>query len=243
MARDRDASDMGLEARRDLRVLEAVTNNQRITQRGLADQLGIALGLANVYVRRLARQGHIKCKTIESNRVLYVITPKGIAEKTRLTYEHMRYSLQLYGQVRVHMRAVLQPLARDGHKRIAIYGTGEAAELAYLSVKEAGLELAAIFADESGRTFLGMPVQDIRYHNLVPYDLLVVAALDRPEAVIARLLQWGVSAGKLQSLRLATPTRGTRANGHVDGTAPATSTFDTAPNGQATHLVMKPWSS
>ena len=68
---------MGLEAQRDLRVLEAVTNNQRITQRGLADHLGIALGLANVYVRRLARQGHIKCKTIESNRVLYVITPKG----------------------------------------------------------------------------------------------------------------------------------------------------------------------
>ena len=47
-----------------LRVLEAVTNNQRITQRGLADHLGIALGLANVYVRRLARKGHIKCKNI-----------------------------------------------------------------------------------------------------------------------------------------------------------------------------------
>ena len=165
-----------------------------------------------------------------SNRVLYLITPKGIAEKTRLTYEHMQYSLQLYGQVRIHMRAVLQPLALDGRKRIAIYGTGEAAELAYLSVKEAGLELAAIFADEGGLTFLGMPVQDIRNHHLVPYDLLVVAALDRPEAVIARLLQWGVSAGKLQSLRLATTTRAKRHNddggdggvgGTGDGTPPA----------------------
>src|SRR5687768_3332139 len=127
MARDPVPPDMDLESRRDLRVLEAVAENQRITQRGLAGHLGIALGLANVYVKRLARKGYIKCINIQSNRILYLITPKGIAEKTRLTYEYMQYSLHLYGQVRVHLRAVLQPLAGNGHKRIAIYGTGEAA--------------------------------------------------------------------------------------------------------------------
>jgi DNA-binding MarR family transcriptional regulator len=205
---------MDLEAQRDLRVLEAVANNQHITQRGLADHLGVALGLANVYIRRLARKGHIKCKNIRSNRILYLITPKGIAEKTRLTYEYMQYSLHLYGQVRVHLRAVLQPLALDGHRLIAIYGTGEAAELAFLFVKEAGLELAAIFADEDGQTFLGMPVQDIRNHDTVPYDLLVVAALDRPDAAVARLVQWGVPAAKLQTLRPATAARAKRSNGN-----------------------------
>ena len=201
---------MDLEAQRDLRVLEAVAKNQRITQRGLADHLGIALGLVNVYVRRLARKGHIKCKNIQSNRILYLITPKGLAEKTRLTYEYMQHSLHLYGQVRVHLRAVLQPLAGNGHRRIAIYGTDEAAELAYLSVKEAGVELAAVFADEGGETFLGMPVRDIRDHHAVSYDLLVVAALDRPDAAVAQLLQWGVRAEKLQTLRPATGARTAR---------------------------------
>jgi DNA-binding MarR family transcriptional regulator len=221
MARDRIAPDMALEAQRDLRVLEAVAKNQRITQRRLADHLGIALGLANVYIRRLARKGHIKCKNARSNRILYLITPKGIAEKTRLTYEYMQYSLHLYGQVRVHLRAVLQPLARDGHRRIAIYGTGEAAELAYLSVKEAGFDLAAIFDDEGGRRFLGMPVQDIRSHHLEPYDLLVVAALDRPDAAVARLVQWGVPAEKLQTLRPATAGRAKRNNvNNVNGKKP-----------------------
>lgn len=214
---------MDLEAQRDLQVLEAVAGDQRITQRGLAGNLGIALGLANVYVKRLARKGYIKCINIQSNRLLYLITPKGIAEKTRLTYEYMQYSLQLYGQVRVHLRAVLQPLAEAGHKRIAIYGTGEAAELAYLSVKEAGLELAAIFDDEGGQMFLGMPVQDIREQHLVPYDLLVIAALDRPDDAVNQLVQQGVPLEKLQTLRPAAAARARRAvgnggNGH--GAAP-----------------------
>jgi len=205
---------MGLEAQRDLQVLEAVAENQRVTQRGLANNLGIALGLVNVYVKRLARKGYIKCVNIQSNRILYLITPKGIAEKTRLTYEYMEYSLQLYSQVRVHLRAVLRPLAAAGHKRIAIYGTGEAAELAYLSVKEAGLELAAIFDDEGGQMFLGMPVQDIREHHLVPYDLLVIAALDRPEAAVNQLVQQGVPLEKLQTLRPAAVARTRRPNGN-----------------------------
>jgi DNA-binding MarR family transcriptional regulator len=214
MPRDRGAPDMDLEAQRDLQVLEAVAENHRITQRGLADSLGIALGLANVYVKRLARKGYIKCINIQSNRILYLITPKGIAEKTRLTYEYMEYSLHLYSQVRVHLRVVLRPLAEAGHKRIAIYGTGEAAELAYLSVKEAGLELAAIFDDEGGRMFLGMPVQDIREHHLVPYDLLVIAALDRPEAAVNQLVQLGVPLEKLQTLRPAAVARTKRSNGN-----------------------------
>jgi len=201
---------MDLEAQRDLQMLEAVAENQRVTQRGLADSLGIALGLANVYVKRLVRKGYIKCISIPSNRILYLITPKGIAEKTRLTYEYMEYSLHLYSQVRVHLRGVLQPLAAVGHRRIAIYGTGEAAELAYLSVKEAGLELAAIFDDEGGRMFLGTPVQDIREQHLVPYDLLVIAALDRPEAAINELLRQGVPLEKLQTLRPPTASRSPR---------------------------------
>ena len=194
---------MDVESHRELKVLEAISANERTTQRGLAAHLGIALGLANLYLKRLVRKGYIKCVTLPANRVLYLITPKGIAEKTRLTYEYMEYSLHLYGQVRRHLRAVLQPLAAAGHKRIAIYGTGEAAELAYLSIKEVGLDLAAVFDEQDGRSFLGMPVQHIADHNLVSYDLLLIAVLEQPAAVIADLLARGVPVEKLQVLRPA----------------------------------------
>src|SRR5437016_12997620 len=94
-----DRIDMNVEARRELTVLEAVAGNRHITQRSLAAKLGIALGLTNIYLKRLIRKGYIKCINVQSNRLLYLITPQGITEKTRLTYEFMDYSLQLYRQV------------------------------------------------------------------------------------------------------------------------------------------------
>ena len=91
---------MDLEAHRDLRLLEAVHQDSRVTQRGLANQLGIALGLANIYLKRMIHKGYIKCVNVQPNRISYLITPRGIAEKARLTYEFMDYSLHLYGEVR-----------------------------------------------------------------------------------------------------------------------------------------------
>src|SRR5947199_10692339 len=98
---------MDLEDRRNLLALEAIAEDDRITQRTLAGKLGIALGLTNLYLKRLVRKGYIKCVNVQSNRLQYLLTPKGIAEKTRLTYEFMQYSLVLYGQVRQHLRVVL----------------------------------------------------------------------------------------------------------------------------------------
>ena len=51
---------MDIEARRDLKLLEAVEQDSRVTQRSLAGRLGIALGLTNIYLKRLARKGYIK---------------------------------------------------------------------------------------------------------------------------------------------------------------------------------------
>lgn len=117
---------------------------------GLAQKLAIALGLTNLYLKRLAREGYIKVTTIPPNRIKYLLTPKGIAEKTRLTYAYMEYSLQLYRQTRVALRESLIPLAQAGHRRVVLCGTGEMAELAYLTLRELGLELAGV-VDEDGK--------------------------------------------------------------------------------------------
>jgi ribosomal protein S25 len=71
---------MDLEAHRDLKLLEAVHEDSHVTQRGLASKLGIALGLANIYLRRLMRKGYIKVANVQPNRLTYLITPRGIAE-------------------------------------------------------------------------------------------------------------------------------------------------------------------
>jgi len=201
---------MDIEARRHLRLLEAVEEDSRVTQRGLAVKLGIALGLTNIYLKRLVRKGYIKCVNVQSNRLSYLITPRGIAEKVRLTYEFMDYSLHLYSEVRQHLRGMLHECAASG-SRIAIYGRGEAAEIAYLSLKEFRLEPVAIFDEEGGEDFLGMPVRPIAEHDEVPYDFMVVATLDGSGQQYASLINDGVPATKLFPLRKA-PTVGRRAS-------------------------------
>jgi DNA-binding Lrp family transcriptional regulator len=200
---------MDIEARRDLTLLEAVEENSRVTQRGLADRVGIALGLTNVYLKRLSRKGFIKCVNLQPNRITYLITPRGVAEKMRLTYEFMDYSLHLYAEVRRHLRTVLCDCAR-ADRRVAIFGRGEAAEVAYLSLKENGLEPVAIFGESAGR-FLGMAVRPIADHRQTDYDLIVVATFDPAERDVAALVRLGVPAGKLLPLRRRAPSAHTAA--------------------------------
>jgi predicted transcriptional regulator len=191
---------MDREAHRDLRVLEAVQQDSRLTQRGLANKLGMALGLANVYLKRMIHKGYIKCVNVQPNRISYLITPRGIAEKARLTYEFMDYSLHLYGEVRQHLRTALRECAAAG-KRVAICGSGEAAELAYLSLKESGLDPVAIFDSEGGRDFLGIRVLPIADHASVEFDMIIVATLDRSGQQLQALLDVGVPRDKLFPLR------------------------------------------
>ena len=192
---------LDVEDRRNLQALEAIAEDAQITQRNLASKLGMALGLTNIYLKRLVRKGYVKCVNVQSNRLRYLLTPTGIAEKTRLTYEFMEYSLFLYGQVRQHLRAVLQSAVQENRKRIAIHGTGEAAELAYLSVAELGLELVAVFDGADAGQFLGQPVRPIEEHRSVAFDLLVVATLERTEQVVSRLMELGIERDRLVTLR------------------------------------------
>src|SRR6185436_2468609 len=134
----------------------------------------------------------------------YLITPRGIVEKARLTYEFMDYSLQLYGEVRQHLRHALQECAA-ADRRVAIFGRGEAAELAYLSLKECGLEPVAIFDVDGGHEFLGMPVRPIHEHVEVTYDLMIVATLERSGQQLAVLVTGGVPLDKLFPLRQELP--------------------------------------
>jgi DNA-binding MarR family transcriptional regulator len=191
---------MDLESRRDLQLLEALEQESSITQRSLAVRLGIALGLTNLYLKRLIRKGYVKCVTVSPNRLVYSLTPKGIARKARLTYEFMKYSLDFYRDARQHLRRSLAHAVAE-RKRVAIYGTGDAAELVFLLIRDMGLELVAVFGLEEDGKFLGLPVTAIAAHASVGYDVLIVAMLERPAGTAKLLGQLGVPRDKVLMLR------------------------------------------
>jgi DNA-binding MarR family transcriptional regulator len=210
---------MNVESQRDLQLLEALEQEATITQRTLATRLGIALGLTNLYVKRLIRKGYVKCATVAPNRLVYSLTPRGVARKARLTYEFMKYSLDFYRDARTHLRRSLVVAVAE-RRRIAMYGTGDAAELVFLLLREMGLELVAVFGEQNGqRSFLGFPIQPIEDQGHVSYDVLVVAVLERPAGTAKRLRQLGVPEHKLLMLRpVSAPATVTAA-----GSAPTTS--------------------
>jgi DNA-binding MarR family transcriptional regulator len=198
---------------RDLEILTAVDEGGALTQRALAQRLGVALGLTNLYLKRLSRKGYLKIvefprKPATRKRLRYLLTPKGITEKTRLTYEHMSYALNLYRRTRETLRHTLAELAPAGAKRIALYGTGDAAELAYLTLREFGLEPVAVFAAQGGTDFLGYRVRPAAELPDEELDRVIVATFERPEPVVAELIALGVPAPKLVTLRRVAPAGG-----------------------------------
>src|SRR5438132_12965994 len=118
---------MDIQSQRDLQLLNEVERNAAVTQRSLSKNLGVALGLTNLYLKRLALKGYIKITTIPRNRIKYLLTPRGVAEKTRLTYLYMQYSLSYYRDMRRRLKVVLTGLASAGSKLIVIWVTGELA--------------------------------------------------------------------------------------------------------------------
>src|SRR5438105_5894911 len=172
---------------RDLELLTAIGEGTALTQRALSQRLGVALGLTNLYLKRLAHKGYIKIvefptKPAARKRLRYLVTPKGLAEKGRLTYEHMAYSLNLYRRTRETLRQSLGALAAKGMKRVALYGTGDAAELAYLTLREYGLEPIGVFAVGGSREFLGFPVREPADLLAEPVDVVIVATFERPDS-------------------------------------------------------------
>lgn len=195
---------------RDLEILTAIAEGRPLTQRALAQQLRVAVGLANLILRRLAKKGYIKVvefpqKTAARDHLRYLLTSKGIAEKTRLAYEHTVYAVQIYRRARQTLRESLSLLPQNGLKRIALYGTGEPAELTYLTLKEFGLEPFGVFAREAGGNFLGFPVRAVAELAGQDFDALVLATFEQPGQQMAELVGLGLPKEKVLTLRRLSP--------------------------------------
>jgi DNA-binding MarR family transcriptional regulator len=192
---------MEKEAQRHLSILNEIAEGKHVTQRAMADKMGVALGLVNLYLKRLIRKGYVKVSTIPSNRIKYLVTPKGAAEKARLTYEYMGYSLNLYRDTRKTIREGLKSRLTQGIRQVAIYGTSEAAELTFLTLREMGLEVMAIISEDGHKgTFLGIPMKSISDLYLKDLDLIIMANFPLDRSDIPSFLQYGIPAEKIFTL-------------------------------------------
>ncbi|HEY2036750.1 MAG TPA: winged helix-turn-helix transcriptional regulator [Steroidobacteraceae bacterium] len=146
-----------------LSVLTSIERDSSITQRKLANELGIALGLANAYLRRCVRKGLIKMSQVPLNRYAYYLTPQGFTEKSRLTAEYLAVSLDFFRRSRSDCVALFRQCEALGWRKVALYGAGDLAEIAILSASDTAVEVICVIDSRvAGRRCGGLPVvQDL----------------------------------------------------------------------------------
>ena len=135
-----------------LGLLSAIEQDSQVTQRSLSKDLGIALGLANAYLKRCATKGLIKVRQVPLNRYAYYLTPKGFSEKSRLTAEYLTFSFNFFRDARSQCAALLEAAGRQGWRRIVLVGAGELAEIAVLSASESPVEIVCVADDKAPRS-------------------------------------------------------------------------------------------
>jgi hypothetical protein len=169
--------DDGLEdaSFRELRLLQQVEVTPQTSQRHLATELGVALGVANLLVRNLAKKGYIRATRAGWKQWVYNLTPSGVGRKANLTMAYVDRVLGHYRRVREILRDDMEGMALGPESRMAIYGAGEMGELMYLVLRDMGVTRVDFFDEHGGRSFLGTTVRDLKAIEPGEYVKVMVA--------------------------------------------------------------------
>ena len=200
---------------RELRVLEEVSHRPDVSQRQLADRLGVALGATNVLIRRLADQGYIRASKVGWRRWSYAITARGVSHKALLAQGVVEQFLSRYSSFRSIVQSELKQAGITPRSRVAVAGSEEMSELIYLALTDLRVESVCFYSTPvsvdgpeadigTRRELLGRPV---RSPNAIgdaigagEHDVVVVAATGNPAALVAELIKNGIAEERLVTL-------------------------------------------
>lgn len=192
-----------LDSSRSLQLLSEITGEEPLSQRELSRRLGIAVGLVNSYLKNLVSKGYVRVKNFPSNRYAYLLTPQGLAEKSRLAYQHLSYFTSLYTVARQDYLDLFRRLEAAGVREVAFCGVDEVAEVAYLSLQESGLKLVAVMDDIcAGSDFFGRSIVTLEagvQREKVPF---VISSLKRRDELQQALKGLGVASHRVVTTKV-----------------------------------------
>ena len=172
-----------------LGLLKAINENAELTQRSLANELGIALGLVNTYLKRCINKGYVKTRQIPRNRYAYYLTPKGFAEKSKLTAEYLYQSLSLFRQAHDSYRVLLSTCSEKQWRRICLCGGGDLADILILLSSEYDIEIVGILdPDYAGASFHDYPVYS-KFEQVLAPDVWIVTSSTGAQEIYDQLVE------------------------------------------------------
>ena len=186
---------------RSLQILRELSKGNSHTQRDLSKRLGLALGLVNSYLKNLIAKGYITVTAIPPKRYTYYLTPKGLAESTRLTYSLLHDYTRIYRDARSNFRELFNILESEGAKVIIFAGADEAAEIAYLTLHEFQMDLIAVLDDDrAGGQFFKEMIRPLDAIKDTTYDYVIVTSYLKRKNIHKRLLDCGASRDRIKNV-------------------------------------------
>jgi DNA-binding MarR family transcriptional regulator len=159
-----------------LDLLDTVASDDTLSQRGIAERIGMALGLTNAVLKRCVKKGLLKIKQAPARRYAYYLTPQGFSEKSRLTAEFLSTSLTFYRRARQEYSDIIRYCETREWNRVVFIGASDLAEI------------ASLVAIESNVTVVGVvdPKKNAPFYNGLPVfrSLADIPAADQPAAAV-----------------------------------------------------------
>jgi hypothetical protein len=195
----------------DRQILQTIAGGGRVTQRRLSSDLGVALGLTNLLVRRLVAKGYVRMSGMGTRHVRYLMTAEGWEALGRATRISLENTVHLYTETREQIRVALSRVSQKcetdaaGEKRIVFFGAGDVAEIAYVSLQRTDLTLCGVVDDRRrGRFFnieiLGPDALNAETLDGMPYAHLVVTSVRYADKIRLRLEERAIPPWKVSCL-------------------------------------------
>jgi DNA-binding MarR family transcriptional regulator len=166
-----------------LGLLSSVETDGARSQRRIAAELGIALGLVNAYLKRCVKKGLVKVGDAPARRYAYYLTPQGFAEKSRLTVQYLSDSFSFFRKAKDDCTRIFEEAAARDFKRLVLAGKSDLAEIAILCAVDAGATVIAIVDPRSdGRCFVGVEVFGAYSDVKGGFDAIMVTDVARARA-------------------------------------------------------------
>lgn len=163
------------ETRIVLGLLDAIARGSEQSQRRLARELGVALGLVNAYLKRCINKGLVKVSEIPARRYAYYLTPQGFVEKSRLTVEYLTSSFGFFRQAKADCVHVFELARQRGFCRLVLAGRSDLAEIAGICALDGGMTIVAVVdAGDGAERCIGVPVFSTFAAVAAPFDAVVV---------------------------------------------------------------------
>lgn len=170
---------------RDLQFLEELEKTPNLSQRELSKKFGIALGVTNACLRRMIRRGWLRLTKVPPRRIGYYLTPKGFAEKAKLTLTFFSFNIHYYSKLKAIIAERILEMSSQGVKRVIFWGVSDEMEIAYVILQETNMELIAIVDESDGtnrKNVLGQMTRGPReMRSLMADAILITSILEKDE--------------------------------------------------------------